>query len=89
MYKCVFLNGFGRPETRQVVGTKIFLVFFAEFDVKTGLICQRIWKGSTQVFLNEALRKLEKMSASSNHLTFPVKWVKSNCELVYLNPDIT
>ena len=62
--------------------------FFAEFDVKSGLICQRIWKGSTQVFLNEALRKLEKMSASSNHLTFPVKWVKHNCELVYLNPDI-
>jgi len=24
MYKCVFLNGFGRPETRQVIGTKIF-----------------------------------------------------------------
>lgn len=63
--------------------------FFAEFDAKSGLVCQRIWKGSTQVFINEALRKLEKMSPTSNHLTFPVKWVKANCELVYVNPNIT
>ena len=63
--------------------------FFAEFDIKSGLTCQRIWKGSTVVFLNEALRKFERMSTSSNHLTFPIKWVKDNCDLVYLNPDIT
>jgi len=59
--------------------------FFAQFDKDNGLKCKRIWKGNTDVVLEESIKKIESMSDSSKHIGFTSKWVNENCELVFEN----
>ena len=57
--------------------------FFAQFDKKNGLECKKIWKGETDMVLEEAVKKINSMSESSKHIGFSTKWVSENCELVF------
>lgn len=57
--------------------------YFALFDKQSGLKCLKIWKGETDIVLNEAKKKINKMSESSNHIGFNQNWVEKNCELVF------
>jgi hypothetical protein len=59
--------------------------YFALFDKENGLNCLKIWKGQTEIVLNEAREKIARMSESSKHIGFSEDWVEKNCELIF-NP---
>lgn len=57
--------------------------FFALFDKEDGLKCVKIWQCDTDKVLKEAKVKISRMSESSKHIGFGVKWVEENSQLVY------
>lgn len=57
--------------------------FFNLFDKNEGLICKKVWEVDTHIVLDEAKRKIKKMSASSKHIGFGINWVKKNGKLIY------
>ena len=62
----------------------IFLCIYQEIqDKNNSLECIKIYEADTDVVLEEANKKISKMSKSSNHIGFTLTWVKENCNIVY------
>jgi hypothetical protein len=57
--------------------------YFALYNKNNSLECIKIYEADTDVVLEEANKKISKMSKSSNHIGFTLTWVKENCNIVY------
>jgi hypothetical protein len=57
--------------------------FFALFSKENPLNAKEIYEVPTLIVLNEAKRKIAKMSSSSKHISFGLKWVKEHGRKVW------
>lgn len=59
------------------------MFYFAQFYKDNSIKTKHIFEVETDVVLEEAKRKIKKMSKTSNHIGFGMSWVKNNGKLVY------